>query len=868
MDIAEIVQELNRRFALPLKEYYERHIIFWHDPEGEFAEEIDTLQLDNAKVLKLTGKNQFLTKKILSHDDLESNYLVYVPFDYESLEDNWLLDIEIASGSFRADLISMWMDEAKIPDELSYRKLLKQYRKFFNARERRQQFINVCEGEYTQSKIMLGMMAVLVKSKSIEVGDILRAVFTAGTVMEENEAYQKLESFNLTGVFWSMVRQITGYDEKDASNLSRLLLYLFVTAASRVLPNRAFKEIETLKGDGFETYAFDFISEWMHGVRKREFQPVAQRVEKALNFAHRLKGLSLDELGSFDLLPCVDGVVLERLLQDCLDNLVYPETIRKVCERRRSAFWYDEWESLYEGLWQYGNMLAFAEEHRTGFHLTNPREVWEAYTGNYYRMDSYYRKFHAAFAKTLGRNLPEVLDDAYKQLAEMVENHYTNDYLVQLGENWTKNIAHDLSEFGKIQEIPQQTDFYKTKVAGAKYRIFVVISDAMRYEVAATLADELAREIPSEVNLESCQSMFPSITKFGMAALLPHENLSVKLDGSGNLAVLADGQSTDAGNRDAILKGANPKSVALKASELNLMKRSERTAKVKGMEVVYIYHDTIDAASHTDDKKVFTACHETIDELKNLVHIIINEFGGTNIILTSDHGFLYTAKPLAEDSKAGSGLAKENIVELSRRYVITDKEAEADHLLAVNFMPENGDFKGFAPKEQIRLKVKGSGMNFVHGGVSLQEMVVPVLEFKHVRTDSAAFRKNREQYAMKPVQVRLLSSGHKVSNMDFGLNFYQVEAAGSGFVPANYDVYFTDAYDNAISDVQRIIADKVSPESTDRSFRCNFNLKAGDYRRSAQYFLVIQNADTNEVVQKVEFQIDTAFQKDEFNFME
>ena len=74
-------------------------------------------------------------------------------------------------------------------------------------------------------------------------------------IMEENEAYQKLESFNLTGVFWSMVRQITGYDEKDAKSLSRLLLYLFVTAASRVLPNRAFKEIETLKGDGFETYA-------------------------------------------------------------------------------------------------------------------------------------------------------------------------------------------------------------------------------------------------------------------------------------------------------------------------------------------------------------------------------------------------------------------------------------------------------------------------------------------------------------------------------------------------------------------------------------------------------------------------------------
>ena len=183
-------------------------------------------------------------------------------------------------------------------------------------------------------------------------------------------------------------------------------------------------------------------------------------------------------------------------------------------------------------------------------------------------------------------------------------------------------------------------------------------------------------------------------------------------------------------------------------------------------------------------------------------------------------------------------------------------------------MQGRSDFKGFAPKEQIRLKVKGSGLNFVHGGVSLQEMVVPILEFKHIRSDSAAYRKNREQYAMKPVQVKLLSSGHKVSNMNFGLNFYQVEAAGSGFVPANYDVSFTDAYGNAVSDVQRIIADKVSPETTDRTFRVSFNLKAGDYSRSAQYFLVIQNADNGEVVQKVEFQIDTAYQKDEFNFME
>lgn len=425
-----------------------------------------------------------------------------------------------------------------------------------------------------------------------------------------------------------------------------------------------------------------------------------------------------------------------------------------------------------------------------------------------------------------------------------------------------------MAEHGKIQEVMEQEDFYRYKVASATSRIFVIISDAMRYEVAASLADALERETPSEVKLSSCQSMFPSITKFGMAALLPHKELTLKEMANGDLAILADGQSTDANNRDAVLKSVKPKSIALRATDIVGMKRADRQEQVRGMDVVYIYHDTIDAASHTDDKKVFPACDDAIEELKNLVRIIGNDFHGANIILTADHGFLYTAEPLAEDSKAATGLKKDQIIEQARRYIITTPEASVDHLLPVKFMKGKAEYAAFAPKEQIRLKMKGSGLNFVHGGVSLQEMVVPIIEFKHVRSDSAAYKKHTEQYAMKSVHVQLLSSGHKVSNMSFGLNFYQVEAAGSGYIPANFYAFFTDAYDNIVSDIQKIIADKISRENTDRTFRCNFNLKAGDYNRNAEYFLVIRNTDTGEIVQKVSFQIDTAFVRDEFNFME
>ncbi len=41
-------------------------------------------------------------------------------------------------------------------------------------------------------------------------------------------------------------------------------------------------------------------------------------------------------------------------------------------------------------------------------------------------------------------------------------------------------------------------------------------------------------------------------------------------------------------------------------------------------------------------RAVFPACDDAIAEIKNLVRIIVNEFGGTNILITADHGFLYT----------------------------------------------------------------------------------------------------------------------------------------------------------------------------------------------------------------------------------
>lgn len=148
------------------------------------------------------------------------------------------------------------------------------------------------------------------------------------------------------------------------------------------------------------------------------------------------------------------------------------------------------------------------------------------------------------------------------------------------------------------------------------------------------------------------------------------------------------------------------------------MKRAERSTLVKGMDVVYIYHDTIGEASHHSDTAVFPACDKAISELKNMVRIIVNEFGGTNIIITSAHGFLYTYSLLTEDDKVDKTSFNSMDVDYGCRHAIMRKGAAPNYLMSVKFPGGKTEFDGFAPRESIRIKMNGGGLNFVHKGCS------------------------------------------------------------------------------------------------------------------------------------------------------
>ena len=865
MDIDTIKQDLIRRFAAPLPEFYQRRIIFWYDEEREFEDQVGELALDGVTVLALTGSNTFAVKKRLCEDDLTSNFLVYDPRPSTKDDDNWLINVQLYSEEFRADLNSIWMDEMGLPATPIIRNQVKRYQKFFRSQKHRNAVKKLVGSVSTAPQMHLAVMAALSGCSRLQPSAVLRAVLNAGLELETNSVYQSFANYGADQAFWVMVSQGTGYSEGEDCSLGRLAIHLLLTAATRTMHTDLLAGLDAFLSVPHQAYCYDFVSDWLHSQDTTQLYEIARYVEQEARLPQRFSKLPVADLVDTACFPCIDECILTSLMKEIGDHIIQVESIRLVVEKRRTMPWYQSVAGYYEGLLQVANMQAFFTEHSAGFHTVEPHRIWREYTSDYYRMDTYYRLFHLCFQRSLKESHP-LLDDLFKQVADKVEGLYTHWFLGQLGQNWSDASAETLEKHGHILEVPQQTDFYAQKVRPSENRVFVIVSDAFRYEVAASLAEDLQREMQCKVTLGSCEGMFPTVTKYGMAALLPHKKLEVKPRTDGTLAVLADGEPTDAGYRDKLLKKANPASVALKYEEILLLKRQDRQALVKGMSVVYIYHDTVDKASHTSDSAVFSACEEAISQIKNLARIIVNDFGGTNILVTADHGFIYTYSPLGEDDKVDRTTPTEQDVEVDRRYLITQKGAQPRYLLPIRLLDGNTGYEAFAPREYVRIKKKGGGLNFVHGGISLQEMVVPVLEFQFLRNSYKAYQRNRDKIDTKPVTVSLLSASRKISNMIFSLNFYQKEAVGGNREAARYLVYFVDENGQKISDTGKIIADKTSDNAQERTFRCNFSLRSQKYSNRQTYFLVIADESGLQAPEKEEFQIDIAFAVDDFNF--
>lgn len=852
MNINQIEAALSDIFNEPLKDGEQRKIVFWVDKDNEFTEDIGHLTVDKVKVHTLTDRNQFQTKYLLEEEDPMSSYLIYTNTEL-GVEDNWLADTVFYSKTFYADRISLILSELQIDPSL--RAVIKKYERFFNNKERFRKFSALNIETYSEQIIELSIMSVLCNVKTPDFEEVLKTMLMDTLEDNENKRLSLMEKFFDIEVFWNYVSNHYGY-EREKKSLKTLFIHLVVTAFSQLVGEENLNELNDFISNRNKTNAVVFIDHWMH--HKTDyvvFDEYAKMTEQEIQLSNIINHLPVESFKQADTFPYIDRAIIIYIANGLVTQLEDYEEYTKLIKLRRAKHYYDKFASIYEALYYTVKIHEFYKEHRQGIPQGRAIELYQAYVNDYHLMDTYYRKFYVAYDE-------ESNHDLLKKLKMLVENLYTNWYMGELSAHWSQAVESEMTQDWSLPGIKNQQDFYSTfidsKVRSGE-RVFVIVSDAMRYEIGVELADRLNTETMGVCDVETLLGVVPSITKLGMPSLLPHKEIDIDT----NARVFADGKdSSGLENRKKIIESRVAESIAVHFQDVLAMNKAGRRETFKGKKLIYIYHDTIDAMGDKASTEVYTfkAVETSLNQLYDLVKIIRDDLSGTNVFITADHGFLYQRDELEESDKIGQDSI--DSIEVKRRYILSKDQREVSGQLAINLssiIKNEQQLTAYLPKATLRYKMQGSGINFVHGGASLQEIVVPLLLFKNKRTGQKGAK------VIKKVDIKLTNTTRKITNSIFNLEFFQTEKVEDKTTPRTVVIYMADEKGNVISNEETIIGDRPFDNPADRTFKIRFVLKSIPYDRNKTYYLTIKDTETGVVVEKIPFNINLGIISD-FDF--
>lgn len=358
--------------------------------------------------------------------------------------------------------------------------------------------------------------------------------------------------------------------------------------------------------------------------------------------------------------------------------------------------------------------------------LNNSKDYIDKYLNEFYLVDMYYRRTLEYYHLLISKENPieTVLNTAKRQL----DQEYAKVVNV-LNLEWLTCVEEKGKLFSETG-LKHQEDFYVNE-SDSTVKQVVIISDALRYEVAMELMQELSKK-KHIASIEAYQAMLPTETKFCKPSLLPHHLLEIA-----GTDMLVDGNTLiTTEQRTAHLNRYREGAVCVRFEEVMNGDQTSLRELFK-RPLVYIFHDTIDEASHSQSPfEVISACRKAIEQLAVLIPRLHSTWNVSNVVLTSDHGFIYN--DIKFEDKDKHSITDPSIEKKTRYYISENRDAvegvikfPLDKVSAIRSAIQL--FVG-VPIGTNRLAAAG-GYNFAHGGASLQEMIIPVIRSQRKKTD-------------------------------------------------------------------------------------------------------------------------------------
>ena len=871
MDTKQIKETLDRIFR-------NNRIVFWYDAEKEFDDVLPSIGFDDATLLRLDEHGSLELKIMLESEDPGGKYLLYAPYGEPTPDEDWLLDIRLYSQTFHADQASILLNELNLQRQ-SLRPHVKKRKAFFKSQDRMNRLKKWVVSEDGEDEIDLKMIAVLTRAAYPDMFSVLMSLladFCSQGKFEEDEppkSWTDIEKFGLKTAFWRFLTKNFGYAREDSPNLTDFLLRLFTTDLANSLDVDPPPSIShfVLDNSSQSINCAVFLSQWRTNTA---FYPYYNRISKTI--AGKLK---IDELlTTFDFESLLDVMTFEfaerRIVSSIRDHIKKdPEkdytVVGEAIKKRLDGYWattdldpdsnVNLYRTVYKALETAIQLFELRKEYDSGLSYESAEKMFQAYTSDLFRFDQDYRIFHELADKA---NMAGW--DVLKSLRETVENCYSGWFMDQLALKWGDFLKHGesdgLIENWKLSFVPNQYGFFDKYVGPvlrhtSRNRIFVIVSDAFRFEAAYELAEKVNGKYRMKADLEAMLGILPGYTALGMAALLPHKTISFKEGPKAD--VLVDGKLCGSLDQRAdILKEYN--GTAVKFETFMSMTKDSGRDFIKPYQVIYIYHDKIDAVGDkaVSESNCFQAVRDTINEIYALVKFIINSLNGTKLIVTADHGFVYQEKAPEPIDKSALKIDLCNAVKTHKRFILGKNLDQPDNSFKGNVKETCGadtDLEFLTPKSTNRYNFIG-GARFFHGGTMLQEIAVPVVSVSQMKG------KHLEKSEVNQVGISLLGSYKKLVTNRPIFKMIQTDPVSERMKPRTLKISLRDG-NELISNEETVTFDIESSSIDDRQKSVKLILKSGTYDNKKEYFLVIRNIDDTEFDSSPIY-IDIAFAND------
>ena len=372
-----------------------------------------------------------------------------------------------------------------------------------------------------------------------------------------------------------------------------------------------------------------------------------------------------------------------------------------------------KWTILSEILKILELLYNFEDDIRSGIgEIDNIIRLYEK--NSWWKIDNLYRKIQESYID---------VDDFILNLVKIVDRQYIYEYLKPLNEE----VANYLENKNIIDSsIDLQIDFWKKHISNSDKQTAIIVVDALRFEMGKELFNKLddleCKKITPLI------SSLPSVTEFGMSSILPNDSTNLRVIHKNDKVEIYDGNFNEPLNN----KKERVKYFLNQAYELGLVKELNQVVDMPAENIsnefrnksrIIIYSSDIDEAGHIEDSSIqmFPGILSKIESCIKKIYAA----GIERIVVVADHGFILTSG-MEDWMKINLSKDVDNITK-KRRYSISKNKVQGNYITKTSHeLNYDGNLNFNFPRGISIFSAKG-GTKFYHGGISVQEMLVPVI---------------------------------------------------------------------------------------------------------------------------------------------